>query len=150
MKSRWDADLAKTTTDAFVAQGVNRDLAIRTYKNRRDIPAEDATSRLSPHLHWGEIGPRQVWAAVHRRQAAGQQQIERQSRLQPRRRQDHPPAGARDGDVQRGQGHRRHRGIEAEAHLADRRDVAVGGLQQRLDDGGAKHVGVDRPLRQAP
>ncbi len=27
-------------------------------RNRPDLPQ---TSRLSPHLHWGEIGPRQVW-----------------------------------------------------------------------------------------
>ena len=26
----------------------------------------DGTSRLSPHLHWGEIGPRQVRAAIER------------------------------------------------------------------------------------
>lgn len=30
-------------------------------RNRPDLPA---TSRLSPHLHFGEIGPRQIWAAV--------------------------------------------------------------------------------------
>ena len=34
------------------------------YQTRRDQPAETGTSRLSPHLHWGEIGPRQVWHAV--------------------------------------------------------------------------------------
>jgi deoxyribodipyrimidine photo-lyase len=33
------------------------------YKDRRDYPAERATSGLSEHLAWGEIGPRQVWAA---------------------------------------------------------------------------------------
>ena len=34
------------------------------YKDRRDLPGEEGTSRLSPHFHWGEISPRQVWAAV--------------------------------------------------------------------------------------
>lgn len=34
------------------------------YAAGRDRPAKAATSRLSPHLHWGEIGPRQVWHAV--------------------------------------------------------------------------------------
>ncbi|MEJ1971831.1 MAG: FAD-binding domain-containing protein [Lacunisphaera sp.] len=34
------------------------------YAARRDQPGADATSGLSPHLHFGEIGPRQVWAAV--------------------------------------------------------------------------------------
>lgn len=34
------------------------------YAARRDLPDADATSRLSPHLHFGEIGPRQIWHAV--------------------------------------------------------------------------------------
>ncbi len=34
------------------------------YTGFRDHPAEDATSLLSPHLHWGEISPSQVWHAV--------------------------------------------------------------------------------------
>jgi len=32
-------------------------------RNRPDLPG---TSRLSPHLHFGEIGPRQIWHAVRR------------------------------------------------------------------------------------
>ncbi|WP_114226513.1 MULTISPECIES: cryptochrome/photolyase family protein [Sphingomonas] len=35
------------------------------YGKLRDHPSEDATSRLSPHLHWGEVSPRRVWQAVH-------------------------------------------------------------------------------------
>lgn len=31
------------------------------YDRRRDLPGVDGTSRLSPHLHFGEVGPRQVW-----------------------------------------------------------------------------------------
>ena len=31
------------------------------YRNGRDFPALQAVSRLSPHLHFGEISPRQVW-----------------------------------------------------------------------------------------
>ena len=38
--------------------------AIQSYDHDRDFLAVDGVSRLSPHLHWGEIGPRQVWAAV--------------------------------------------------------------------------------------
>jgi len=34
------------------------------YKQERDQPAIDATSGLSPHLHFGEIGPRQIWHAL--------------------------------------------------------------------------------------
>lgn len=35
------------------------------YGTDRDTPARSATSRLSPHLRWGEISPHQVWAATH-------------------------------------------------------------------------------------
>ena len=34
------------------------------YRDRRNEPGTDGTSRLSPHLHFGEVGPRQVWWAV--------------------------------------------------------------------------------------
>ncbi|MET3925596.1 deoxyribodipyrimidine photo-lyase [Devosia sp. 2618] len=34
------------------------------YKDGRDVPAKEATSRLSPHLRAGEISPRQIWYAA--------------------------------------------------------------------------------------
>ncbi|GAA4043335.1 deoxyribodipyrimidine photo-lyase [Sphingomonas rosea] len=37
------------------------------YGAKRDLPAIDATSRLSPHLHHGEVTPRQVWHALGRK-----------------------------------------------------------------------------------
>jgi deoxyribodipyrimidine photo-lyase len=37
---------------------------VPSYGNARDFPAEDGTSRLSPHLHFGEISPRAVWYAL--------------------------------------------------------------------------------------
>ncbi len=37
---------------------------IAGYGDGRDLPAVDATSRLSPHLHFGEISPRQVWHGI--------------------------------------------------------------------------------------
>jgi deoxyribodipyrimidine photo-lyase len=37
------------------------DEAVLDYHERRDLPGVAATSRLSPHLHFGEISPRQVW-----------------------------------------------------------------------------------------
>ncbi len=37
------------------------DEALSTYPHQRDFPAIDGVSRLSPHLHAGEIGPRQIW-----------------------------------------------------------------------------------------
>lgn len=40
------------------------DQRLEAYADTRDQPAAPGTSRLSPHLHFGEIGPRQVWAAV--------------------------------------------------------------------------------------
>jgi deoxyribodipyrimidine photo-lyase len=40
------------------------DCCISTYKVGRDRPDQHGTSRLSPHLHFGELSPRQViWAA---------------------------------------------------------------------------------------
>ena len=40
------------------------DEAITDYLEGRDIPSITATSRLSPHLHFGEISPQQVWETV--------------------------------------------------------------------------------------
>ena len=37
------------------------------YGKDRDLPGKEGTSRLSPHLHWGEISPHQVWEEVHGR-----------------------------------------------------------------------------------
>lgn len=35
---------------------------LEEYKEQRDFMAVDATSKLSPHLHFGEISPQQIWA----------------------------------------------------------------------------------------
>ncbi|MEW6719047.1 MAG: deoxyribodipyrimidine photo-lyase, partial [Thermodesulfobacteriota bacterium] len=45
------------------------DTALAAYPAGRDIPGEDGTSRLSPYLHFGCVGPRQVWHAVQSRAA---------------------------------------------------------------------------------
>ncbi len=45
----------------FLARG------LKSYSAGRDIPAEPATSRLSPHLHFGEISP---WRAIAAARAA--------------------------------------------------------------------------------
>ncbi|MGD9665573.1 MAG: deoxyribodipyrimidine photo-lyase, partial [Novosphingobium sp.] len=34
------------------------------YEDQRNLPSVEGSSRLSPHLHWGEISPGQVWAAL--------------------------------------------------------------------------------------
>jgi deoxyribodipyrimidine photo-lyase len=44
----------------------NIDAAALDYAQQRDRPDLDTTSRLSPHLHFGEISPRQAWHAIHR------------------------------------------------------------------------------------
>ncbi|QQR69617.1 MAG: deoxyribodipyrimidine photo-lyase [Alphaproteobacteria bacterium] len=35
--------------------------ALNDYAAARDIPAQNGTSCLSPHMHWGEISPRRLW-----------------------------------------------------------------------------------------
>ena len=40
------------------------DAAVLDYRDQRGRPDRNGTSRLSPHLHFGEIGPRQIWHAV--------------------------------------------------------------------------------------
>jgi deoxyribodipyrimidine photo-lyase len=42
------------------------DDAIRCYAQVRDVPARHGTSRLSAHLHFGEISPRQIHFELHR------------------------------------------------------------------------------------
>ncbi len=49
---------AQRQLEDFLARGLG------TYAGARDVPARPGTSRLSPHLHFGELGPRQVWWAV--------------------------------------------------------------------------------------
>ncbi|HUW53226.1 MAG TPA: deoxyribodipyrimidine photo-lyase [Rhodanobacter sp.] len=43
------------------------DNAIGDYAHARDLPARHGTSRLSPHLHFGEISPRQIHFELDRR-----------------------------------------------------------------------------------
>ncbi len=38
--------------------------AMEAYGEQRNRPDMDGTSALSPYLHFGDLGPRQVWAAV--------------------------------------------------------------------------------------
>ena len=43
---------------------------IETYKEARDYPSVQATSKLSPHLHLGEISPRQAYHAARTKLAS--------------------------------------------------------------------------------
>lgn len=73
-KPDWSGGLRQSWTPGEVgarkrlAQFIDRSLA--RYKEGHDRPAMATASRLSPYLHFGEIGPRQVWhtvqAASHR------------------------------------------------------------------------------------
>ena len=64
----WSGGLAASWTPGEAAAQARltgfADDGLGTYKTRRDRPDVDGTACLSPHLHWGEIGPRQVWSAV--------------------------------------------------------------------------------------
>ncbi|KAF0093002.1 MAG: deoxyribodipyrimidine photo-lyase [Puniceicoccaceae bacterium 5H] len=48
---------------------VERDAA--HYEQQRNLPGEDGTSRLSPYLHHGQLGPREVVAALGKRAEKG-------------------------------------------------------------------------------
>ncbi len=51
---------ARERLEAFVGDGLEE------YARGRDEPAQDATSRLSPHLRFGEVSPFQIWDRVQR------------------------------------------------------------------------------------
>jgi deoxyribodipyrimidine photo-lyase len=65
---RWDAgfravwqpgeDAARERLRKFLVKSLG------SYAWQRNLPDTDGTSMLSPWLHFGEIGPRQIWAAV--------------------------------------------------------------------------------------
>lgn len=46
---------------------------LRDYPTRRNDPAVEGSSGLSPHLRWGEVSPRQVWHAA--REAGGEHAV---------------------------------------------------------------------------
>ncbi|MEC7840537.1 MAG: deoxyribodipyrimidine photo-lyase [Chlamydiota bacterium] len=51
---------AQKKLDAFIAN------ALSGYKEGRDFPGQNQTSLLSPHLHFGEISPAQIWESIDR------------------------------------------------------------------------------------
>jgi deoxyribodipyrimidine photo-lyase len=66
---RWDNGLAETwrpgEQGAWESVELFCDDALADYATGRDLPARHGTSRLSPHLHFGEISPHQVLHALH-------------------------------------------------------------------------------------
>lgn len=67
-KPDWAGGLraAWTPGEAAAGQRLHQflDESVTAYKRERDRPDRDSTSRLSPYLHFGNIGPRQVWHAT--------------------------------------------------------------------------------------
>jgi len=64
----WDGEFRKSWHPGEIGamQGLRQFISsgLEAYGKNRDIPALAGTSRLSPHLRFGEISPRQIWAAV--------------------------------------------------------------------------------------
>jgi deoxyribodipyrimidine photo-lyase len=64
----WATQMAKTWTpgEGGARQMLKRFLheAVAEYSDDRNRPDRLGTSRLSPHLHFGEISPRQIWTAA--------------------------------------------------------------------------------------
>jgi deoxyribodipyrimidine photo-lyase len=60
MATRWHPGErgAQTSLQHFLRKPID------DYRQARNIPAVKGTSALSPHLHFGEIGPRQIWHAL--------------------------------------------------------------------------------------
>jgi deoxyribodipyrimidine photo-lyase type I len=64
-KIPWDAQFkthwqpgeagARKRTKVFIKSG------IKDYKEGRNFPDKKNVSYLSPHLHWGELSPHQIW-----------------------------------------------------------------------------------------
>lgn len=63
-------DAARDRLAEFIEHDIDR------YKDRRDIPSVDGTSRLSAQLSLGEIGPRRCWHAAYAAMQDGQQGAE--------------------------------------------------------------------------
>ncbi|MBB5206706.1 cryptochrome/photolyase family protein [Chiayiivirga flava] len=70
-RPRWDrpmlADWRPGAAGAAEMLEVFLDDAVAHYKTQRDLPDRVGTSRLSPHLHFGEISPRRLVAAIQGR-----------------------------------------------------------------------------------
>ncbi len=59
LRAAWTVgeDAARSRLQRFIADVLAR------YRHQRNLPGTDGTSRLSPHLAFGEISPRQVWSS---------------------------------------------------------------------------------------
>jgi len=67
LRSAWEPGEA----GARAALGRYLDGPADRYRGQRDLPGVPGTSRLSPHLHFGEVGVRTIWHATRTAMAAG-------------------------------------------------------------------------------
>lgn len=67
LREAWEPgeDGARKALERFLDEG------LKGYATERDRPDREGTSRLSPHLAFGEVSPRQLWHAVERAAAEG-------------------------------------------------------------------------------
>jgi deoxyribodipyrimidine photo-lyase len=72
-KPDWSGGLADMWTPGEVGAGTNLaaflDKGIKGYKDNRNVPSVVGTSRLSPHIRFGEISIRRVWNATRAKMA---------------------------------------------------------------------------------
>jgi deoxyribodipyrimidine photo-lyase len=63
MRSTWEVSesVALSLASKFAGN------AVQEYGDERDRPDHEGTSRMSPYLHFGQIGPRQLWHLVRSR-----------------------------------------------------------------------------------
>ncbi len=68
MRETWrpGTEAAQARLAEFVAR------AVGDYHAGRNLPGQAGTSMLSPHLHWGELSPGQVWRAAAATTAEGE------------------------------------------------------------------------------
>ncbi len=78
----WASGLRETWTpgEAGAAERARSFLThgLDDYATARDRPGEDGTSMMSPHLHFGEISPVQLWHQAHRQAGQGRERFIRE------------------------------------------------------------------------
>ena len=67
-KIHWDTGIKESWTPGeagAIAQLKNfRKKTLASYKDARNLPEKEGVSRMSPHLHFGEISPRTIWQEI--------------------------------------------------------------------------------------
>ncbi len=51
---------------------------VADYDDARNLPSQDGSSKLSPHLHWGEISPVQIWHTFKDKRSEGWKTYEKE------------------------------------------------------------------------